>query len=192
MLTRTKDGAMRSHPRRRAAAAAALSAVFAALVLLVPIRPAVAADAARDWNDPVDPLMSAVGLHYGRIGGHGLSFRLPLKWWLYLQASGGLWHTSDHKRHNFGLEANYVLRQDQTLRLFLAGGAGYFYDKEKTGTTDGVDDWDRESHWNYGFGVGVELLRGRRWSLLLEGNFFHDGKSGNTTVTPQAGIYYYW
>jgi hypothetical protein len=192
MLTRTKDGAMRTH-HRHAAAATALAAVFAAILVLGPAGPAVAQQGAvPDWNDPSDPLMSAVGLHYGRIGGHGLSFRLPLKWWLYLQASGGLWHTGDHKQHNLGFEANYILRQDQTLRLFLAAGGGYFYDKEKTGSVDGIDQWRQESNWNYGFGVGVELLRGRRWSLLLEGDFFHDGKSGDTKVTPQAGIYYYW
>ncbi|MFO7607923.1 MAG: hypothetical protein R6X35_01815 [Candidatus Krumholzibacteriia bacterium] len=177
----------------RPAAAVLPAAVLAALVVLAAPPAAVAqADPVPDWNDSADPLLAAVGLHYGRIGGHGLAFRLPVQWWLYLQTAGGLWHTQDRKRHNLGLELNYILRQDRTMRLYLAGGAGYFYDKEQTGTRDGVDVWDQESHWNYGFGVGVELLRGRRWSAQLEGNFMHNGDSGETKVTPQAGVYYYW
>ena len=191
MLTRTKDGAMRTNDRH-AAAATVLAAVFAALVFLGTAAPAVAQGAVPDWNDPADPLLSAVGLHYGRIGGHGLAFRLPVKWYLYVQAAGGLWHTADRKRHNLGLQFNYILRQDRTLRLYLAGGAGWFYDEEKLGTTDGVDVWDEESDWNYGAGVGIELLRGTRWSLQLEGDFVHYGKSGDVKVIPQAGIYYYW
>ncbi|MBE0566728.1 MAG: hypothetical protein IH621_12250 [Krumholzibacteria bacterium] len=178
---------------RRHAVAAALAPVLAAIIVMGTPTFAVAQQGpAPDWNDTADPLLSALGLHYGRIGGHGLAFRLPVKWWLYLQTAGGLWHTTDRRRHNLGLELNYILRQDRTLRLYLAGGAGYFYDKEKTGTRDGADLWDQESHWNYGFGVGVELLRGRRWSLQFEGNFMHNGDNGETKVTPQAGIYYYW
>jgi hypothetical protein len=173
--------------------AAALAAVFAAIVVLAPAGPAVAQQGPPpDWNDPADPLLSAIGLHYGRIGGHGLAFRLPLKWWLYLQAAGGLWQSADRKQHNLGLELNYILRQDRTLRLYLAAGAGWFYDNEKTGTVDGVDVWDEDSQWNYGFGVGAELLRGRRWAVQLEGDFMHNGKTGDIKVTPQFGIYYYW
>jgi len=192
MLTRTKDGAMRTNPPR-AAAATVLAAVFAAIVVFLAPGPARAErGAVPDWNDPADPLLSAVGLHYGRIGGHGLAFRLPLKWWLYFQAAGGLWHTADHKQHDLGFELNYILRQDQTLRLYLAAGAGWFYDRKMTGTNNGIDVWEEHSHWNSGFGVGVELLRGRRWSVQIEGDFMHDGKSGDTKVTPQFGVYYYW
>ncbi len=192
MLTRTKDGAM--HTKRSPAAAATfLAAAFAAAIVFLAPTPARAQrGAVPDWNDPADPLLSAVGLHYGRIGGHGLAFRLPVKWWLYVQAAGGLWHTGDHKQHNLGLELNYILRQDQTLRLYLAAGAGWFYDKEKTGTENGLDLWNQDSHWNTGFGVGVEMLRGRRWSVQAEGNFMHDGRSGDTKVAPQLGVYYYW
>ncbi|MFN2370446.1 MAG: hypothetical protein ABR506_04740 [Candidatus Krumholzibacteriia bacterium] len=177
----------------RPAAAVLPAAVLAALVLLsTPSAVVAQAGPAPDWNDTADPLLAAVGLHYGRIGGHGLAFRLPVQWWLYLQTAGGLWHTQERKRHNLGLELNYILRQDRTMRLYLAGGAGYFHDKEQTGTRDGVDVWDEESHWNYGFGVGVELLRGRRWSVQFEGNFMHNGDSGEIKVAPQAGVYYYW
>ena len=179
---------MRTHPRT--AAAVALAAALAAL--LTAAAAAAPQDPVPDWNDTADPLQAGIGLHYGRLGGHGLSFRLPLQWWLYLQATGGLWHTTDREQHNLGGELNYILRQDRTLRLYLAAGGAWFYDNQKTDTVDGVDVWDEESHWNYGFGVGIELLRGRRFALQLEGNFMHDGDTGETKVTPQAGIYYYW
>ncbi len=173
------------------AAASALAAVLAAIVILGAV-PQAGAGRVPDWNDTGDPLLSAVGLHYGRIGGHGLSFRMPVKWWLYVQAAGGLWHTGERKQHNFGLQANYILRQDQTLRLFLAGGFGRFYDKEMTGTVGGVEVWEVDKHWNYGFGVGIEMLRGRRWSVLAEGDFMHNGRNGDIKVVPQVGLYYYW
>jgi hypothetical protein len=189
MLTRTKDGAMRTFSR----AAAICAAVLAALVMLVPATGIRAQDGpAPDWNDPVDTMEGAVGLHYGRVGGHGLSFRVPLKWWLYLQTTGGIWHTSERKRHNLGFELNYILRQDRATRIYIGAGTAYFYDDEMTGTVDGAEVWDKDTHWNTGFGVGAELLRGRRWSMMIEGDFMHDGKTGDTTVVPQAGIYYYW
>jgi len=176
----------------RFAAALLCAAVLATFVILMP-QPALAQDGpAPDWNDPGDPLQGGVGLHYGRVGGHGLAFRLPLKWWLYLQMAGGLWHTSDRKQHNAGFELNYILRQDQKLRLYLAAGGAYFSDEQKTGTQNGQDVWSDDDHWNWGFGVGAEFLRGRRWSLQIEGNFMKNGENDDITVVPQAGIYYYW
>ena len=165
-------------------------AVLAALFLYLHVR---ASDARaqtdlRDWNDPDDTLQGAVGLHYGQIGGHGLAFRLPLRWFLYFQAAGGLWHTADNKKHNYGFNLNYILRQDQRMRLFLSGGAAYFFEDEK----DGAGVWHEESDWNYGGGVGVEVLQGRRWSWKVEGDFIHYGNSGDIKITGQVGLFYYW
>ena len=146
----------------------------------------------RDWNNQGDTLQGAVGLHYGKVGGHGLAFRLPVQWFLYLQAAGGIWHTGDDKRHNVGAELQYILRQDARLRLYLAAGLAYFYHREKTGQSGGEDLWDTQEYWNVGFGVGAEILQGRRWSFQIEGNFYRDGKSDDIKITPQAGIYFYW
>ena len=163
--------------------------VLAAFVLLAdpPVAQAQEGDT-RDWNNVGDPLQGAIGLHYGKLGGHGLAFRVPLQWWLYLQAAGGIWHTSDHKQHNLGFQLNYLLRQDDRVRIYVAAGAGYFYDDERV-----QDDlWEKESHWNLGAGVGLEVLQGRRWSWQIEGDFVHDGKNNEVKVAPQMGIYYYW
>jgi len=178
--------------RKSLRTAATAVAVLAALALLVTTDSARAQGAVPDWNDPSDTMAHAVGLHYGRVGGHGLSFRLPLKWFLYLQPTGGIWHTSDHKRHNVGLQLHYILRQDQKLRLYLGGGGAYFYDKEKTGVSDGSDIYTTETNWNWGAGVGIERLLGHRWALQVELDFIRYGDSGNIQVTPQAGIYFYW
>lgn len=167
-------------------------AVLAALSLLVSADGAHAQGAVPDWNDPSDTMTSAVGLHAGRVGGHGLSFRLPLRWYLYLQPTGGIWHTNDRKRHNVGAQIHYILRQDQKLRLFLGAGGAYFYDKEKVGVAGGQDVYDVRQDWNWGAGVGVERLLSSRWALQLELDFIRYGDSGNIQVTPQGGIYFYW
>ena len=78
--------------------------------------------------------------------------------------------------------------QDQRWRVYLAAGTGYFYDDEQIQP----DVWQTESHWNYGAGVGLEYLFGRRWSAQFEGDFAYHGDSGDITVVPQLGIYYYW
>ena len=70
---------------------------------------------AGDWNRTTDTMAGALGVHYGKLGGHGLSFRYPLHWYLYLQTSGGIWHTADHKRHNVGAQLDYILRQEVLL-----------------------------------------------------------------------------
>ncbi len=169
--------------------------VLAALVVLaclVPTGAGAQATATPDWNSAGDPLQGAIGLHYGQLGGHGLSFRVPLRWWLYLQVAGGVWHTSDNQQHNLGFNLNYILRQDQRLRMFINAGAGYFYHKELTGASGGQDVFDLNENWNVGGGVGIEYLQGRRWAWKIEADFAHLGKSGDIKVVPQAGISYYW
>lgn len=172
---------------------AAVTAVLAALALLALPGNVQAQDGpAPDWNNVSDPLKGAVGLHYGQVAGHGLSFRMPLRWYLYLQPTGGIWYTSDHKQHNLGLGLHYILRQDQRTRFFLGGGFAYFYDDEMTGEVNGEEVWREETEWNYGAGVGIERLLGPRWSLQVEGDFIRYGDSGDIKVTVQLGVYYYW
>lgn len=186
MLTRRNDLAYPSNTRPVVFLAAVLAAILAAMLLLTPAG-AVAGDVP-DWNDSVDTLAGAVGLHYGKIGGHGLSFRLPIKWWLYFQVAGGVWHTSDKKQHNVGFQLNYLLRQDQRVRIYLTAGTAYFYKDEQIRT----DVWQTDDDWNVGAGVGLEYLVGRRWALQAEGDFAYHGDSSDITVIAQAGIHYYW
>lgn len=179
--------------RRRALPAFTLAILATAAVLSAPS----AADAAfrgdgRDWNRGGDTLTGAVGLHYGKIGGTGLSFRLPVEWFLYAQAAGGIWHTGDDQRHNLGLQLHYLLRQDSHLRLFTAVGTAFYYHREKTGTGPDGDIFRADTDWNYGAGVGIEVLQGARWAWLLEMDFVHEERTGNTTVSPQLGVSYYW
>ncbi len=145
-----------------------------------------------DWNRTGDTLEGALGVHYGKLGGHGLAFRMPLRWYLYLQVAGGVWHTADHKQHNTGLQLNYILRQDQRVRLYLTAGAAYFYDKEKSSAASAPDQWLLDTGWNTGGGVGVEYLKGDRWSLQVEADFVHDENQQETILVPQVGVYYYW
>ena len=186
MLTRMCDGACVGFPGPMNTIAVAF--LVAAVFCMAPTDAASQEGSPPDWNDSVDTLEGGIGLHYGILGGHGLAFRLPLKWWLYFQVAGGILSTSDHKQHNIGFELNYILRQDQRLRIYLSAGGAYFYDDEKTDD----DLWVKETNWNYGAGVGLEYLMGKRWSLQGEGNFAHHGNSGDITVIGQAGIYYYW
>ncbi|NCQ35245.1 hypothetical protein GW813_09295 [bacterium] len=147
---------------------------------------------AGDWNRTTDTMAGALGVHYGKLGGHGLSFRYPLHWYLYLQTSGGIWHTADHKRHNVGAQLDYILRQDQRLRLYVTGGAAYFYHKERTSLDGEAENWNLDAAWNTGGGIGVEFLQGERWSLQFEADFVHDGGTGDTKLVPQVGLYFYW
>ena len=180
------DGA---HPRFAGPVTAVVVAVLVAAVFCLAGTEAVAqVGSVQDWNDSVDPLEGGIGLHYGKVGGHGLSFRLPIEWWLYFQVSGGIWHTTEHKQHNIGFQLNYLLRQDQRMRIFLAAGAAYFLEDEQVS----ADVWQKDKHWNFGMGVGLELLTGKRWSMQIEGDFAYHGDSGDIKVIPQAGVYYYW
>lgn len=146
------------------------------------------AQSVKDWNDPVDTLQGGIGLHYGIIGGHGLSFRLPISWYLYFQVAGGILHTGDHKQHNMGFQLHYLLRQDQRIRIYLGGGAGYFYDSNEVQ----ADVWETDKNWNYGAGVGLEYLIWKRVGIQFDGDFAKHGDSGDITVIAQAGIHYYW
>jgi len=170
-----------------------MNIAFVAFVLLAVVQPAAAQDAVGpDWNNTGDPLKSALGLHYGQVGGHGLAFRMPVRWWLYVQIAGGIWHTDDNQDHNLGINLNYILRQDDRLRIFVSGGGAYFYNKEKVGQSGGDVVFETETNWNWGGGVGLEYLQGKRWAWKVEADFAKLGESGNIKVIPQAGISYYW
>lgn len=185
-----------SAPRARRARAHAfvLTFVLATLVAAANVPPAQAAARSdgRDWNRGGDTLGGAVGLHMGKIGGTGLAFRLPLEWFLYAQVAGGIWHTGDDQRHNLGLQLHYLLRQDSRLRLFTAVGTAFYYHREKTGEVPGGDLHVADTDWNYGAGIGIEVLQGPRWAWLLEFDFVHEERTGDTTVSPQVGLSYYW
>lgn len=156
-------------------------ALAAALISLLP------ADAAavRDWNRSDDPMRGALGLHLGKVGGVGLAYKYPTAWWLYLQVAGGIWHSGGDERHNVGAELQYLLRQDDHLRLYLAAGAAWFHHR------DG-EEAEAEDNLNTGFGVGVELLQWDRISLQIEGDFTHEGRDGDIVFFPQAGIFFYF
>ena len=158
------------------------------ILLLLAAAPAAGQDYdGLDWNQTHDTLASAVGVHAGKIGGTGLAFRVPVKWYLYLQTAGGIWHVEDDKRHNLGVSLNYLLRQDQRVRLYVTGGLGYFYHKERL---DG--GWDTDKAWNSGGGIGLEYLQGRRWSWKVDLAFIHESDDGDVRLSPQVGIFYYW
>ena len=164
------------------------SILLFALLFCVSAGPIAAQDfTGLDWNQTGDTMASAVGVSYGQTGGQGLAFSVPLKWYLYLQAAGGIWHVNDDKRHNLGASLHYLLRQDQRVRLYLTSGLGYFYHKE---ILDGA--WDTETNWNTGAGIGIEYLQGKRWSWQLDLAFVHEGEDGDIKLFPQAGLFYYW
>ena len=186
-LFSTKDGSMRWFSR-----IASLGAGLALLLVLFLPTHSLALSSVRDWNNQQDVMKSAIGLHYGKLAGHGLSFRFPLTWWLYAQVGGGIWHTSDDKRHNLGMELNYILRQDDRLRLFVGAGMGYFYHREMIDDSGPNEIWTKKKDVNLGAGVGIEFLLGTRWALQGELDFVHTGENGDVKVAPQAGIHYYW
>jgi hypothetical protein len=159
-------------------------ACLLALALAAAVTPG-AALAARDWNRTDDPMHGALGLHLGKVGGVGLAYKYPVVWWLYLQMAGGIWHSGGHERHNLGGELQYVLRQDDRLRLYLAGGAAWFHHRQRE--TDRTTD-----HVNTGFGVGVELLHWSRVSLQIEGDFTREGEDGDIIFFPQVGLFFYF
>ncbi len=167
-------------------------AVLMPLLLLAALPAAAQSGDKPDWNNQYDTLTNAMGLHMGEVGGNGISFRFPMRWYLYLQVTGGIWYTDTDKKHNLGVELNYLLRQDDRLRLFLSTGLANFYHKEVVGETDAGRIWHEDNNLNLGAGVGLEYLLGPRWSGKVELDFAHTEDDGNITVIPQAGLYFYW
>jgi len=143
-----------------------------------------AAAQTRDWNRVDDPLYEAIGLNMGLASGVGLSYKFPIKWWLYGQVAGGIWNNKDDNRHNVGFSLQYILRQNGRDKLFLSGGAAHYYHKEKGRTQD---------HVNTGFGVGMERLMGERTAIQVEAVFTYRGNATESLmVFPQVGVHYFF
>jgi hypothetical protein len=166
--------------------------IVAALTLAAGLLAATPAAAAPDWNRLDDPMVGGIGLHVGKIGGTGLALKYPLKWYLQLQVAGGIWRQGDTRWHNLGFEVHYILRQDDRLRLFLLGGAGYWHDEDRKEDNAGQEFWDESSNWNLGFGVGAERLIGERWAVKADVDFTFQGDDDSITLWPQAGVLFYW
>ena len=112
----------------------ALEGILKKIILLTALLMfAVTANAqVKDWNnDDSDPLLEAIGIHTGYSDGFGLSYKFPVKWWLYCQFTGGIWNTSDHQRNNLGLSVQYVLRQEGEMKIFVAASGAHFHHKDK-------------------------------------------------------------
>ncbi|MEZ4386783.1 MAG: hypothetical protein R3D98_04275 [Candidatus Krumholzibacteriia bacterium] len=167
----------------------ALAALAVAAVTLLTATLAGAGEP--DWNRLDDPLQGGIGLHAGKIGGTGLAFKWPLRWYLQLQVAGGLWHTQDDQRHNVGVELEYLLRQDPRLRFFLVGGWSYNNHRQLVDEVGGRF-WHEDPAWNAGCGVGLEYLMGPRWSLKADLDFTYQHERDSTTIWPQAGVFFYW
>jgi len=137
-----------------------------------------------DWNRVDDPLYEAICVHMGLSGGFGLSYKFPIKWWLYGQVAGGIWNNKDDNRHNGGVSLQYILRQSGRDKLYLGAGLAHFYHKESDRTKD---------HINLGFGVGMERLMGERTAVQVEAVFTSRGDDENSLmIFPQVGVHYYF
>jgi len=56
----------------------------------------------------------------------------------------------------------------------------------------GGETYEKHNTWNSGFGVGLETLRGERWSLQIEGDFTHESDDDSFIFFPQIGAFYYF
>ena len=158
--------------------------MLALLLLAVSfVLPAPARAQTLDWNRLDDPMYEALGLNLGLGSGVGLSYKYPVRWWLYAQASGGVWNNKNDKRHNLGLELQYILRQSGRDKLYCGLGAAHFYHQESGRTKD---------HFNVGFGVGLERLFGERMSVQAEATFIDRGNKDTLMLFPQVGVFYYF
>lgn len=159
--------------------------LFVVLLLLASMQllPAPARAQTLDWNRLDDPMYEALGLNLGLGSGVGLAYKFPVRWWLYAQASGGIWNNQNDKRHNLGLELQYILRQSGRDKLYCGLGAAHFYHQESGRTSD---------HFNVGFGVGLERLFGERTAVQAEATFIDRGNKDTLMLFPQVGVYYYF
>ncbi len=154
-----------------------------ALTAVAVVLPVFASAQDLDWNRVDDPMYEAIGLQLGLATGTGLSYKFPLKWWLYAQITGGIWNDSNDKRHNLGAELQYILRASGRDKLFLGAGLGHYYHKKPGRTLD---------HVNTMFGVGLERLYGERTAVQLEVDFLYQSNDDSVILFPQAGVYFYF
>ena len=80
--------------------------MLALLLLAVSfVLPAPARAQTLDWNRLDDPMYEALGLNLGLGSGVGLSYKYPVRWWLYAQATGGVWNNQNDTRHRISILA---------------------------------------------------------------------------------------
>lgn len=134
-----------------------------------------------DFNDPADPFVAALGVAVGYTSGTGLAFRWPILPQTMAGLAGGLVGRKGELAWNTGFELHYVLRQAGAIRVHLGPAAAFYSDAED-------DDVD----FNASFGIGTEMLIGRRTALKADLVFTYLGDDGDVFPMPQVALLYYF
>jgi len=158
--------------------------IVLAVTVFALLLPTLAAAQERDWNRVDDPMFEAIGLHLGLATGTGLAYKFPVRWWLYAQVAGGIWNTKDDKRHNLGVELQYILRAQGRDKVYLGAGFGHYYHKKE-------DAWTKDNV-NSMFGVGIERLFNERTALQVEVDFLYQSDDDTVILLPQVGAFFYF
>jgi len=155
------------------------NSILAAVLVALFAGTACAQDDGRDWNQPYDPYVGALGLGVGASSGSGLAIRWPAFPQIMCTATGAAWGKSGEIQWDMGLSAHYILRQAGKSRLFV-------------GPSTAIYQLDGERDWNLGAGVGIEYLLWPRWSLQLDLSFTWLSGEDAVYLLPQAGLLFYW
>jgi hypothetical protein len=124
-----------------------------------------------------------LGLWGGPATGIGLSFRHHLPSAFSYMVTGGIIKTDEKLSAAAGGEVQFDVRRTETVRIYLAGGAGYYY------AGDGTNEL--ESPFRAAFGVGGELSLGMGFHGMLDLVFTYFS-NGTVLPLPQAGLHYYF
>jgi hypothetical protein len=97
--------------------------------------------------------------------------------------TGGIIKTDDKTSSAVGGEIQFDVRRTESVRVYLAGGAGYYF------SGDGTNEL--ESPFRAAFGVGGELALGMGFHGMLDVVFTYFS-NGTVLPLPQAGLHYYF
>jgi hypothetical protein len=123
----------------------------------------------------------------GAISGSGLSYIFHSDGpWSY-QITGGVWKQKEDTDYNAGLLVRRTLEESRNTRFYaLVGGALYEGREEKQGGTE------VRTHWNTGFGVGVQFFLWNRVGVSVDGDFTFLLNDESIFFLPQVAAQYHF
>jgi opacity protein-like surface antigen len=133
-----------------------------------------------------------IGFAAGAMSGSGLSYIYHSDGPWSFQGTGGVWKRPEKLNYNIGVMLRRTLNETRRTRLYLCTGLALYESRHDVMDAAGRKITEVDTHWNTGFGVGVQFFLWDRVGVSLDGDFTFFLNDDQILFLPQGAFQYHF